>query len=64
MLGKRIISTLLAVLMLVSSFALVIQASDSNVVRYTKKTNNQKATIDYLNGKTLSGEGVAGGALP
>ena len=58
MLGKRIISTLLAVLMLVGSFALVIQAEDSEVITYTKKTNNQVETMDYLNGLTNEGEAV------
>ena len=61
---KRIISTLLAVLMLVSGLVITVGAEDSTEETapvYTYNTTNTAATIDYLKGTTIPAEEGAEG---
>ena len=55
MLIKRIISTFLALLMLVSALSMVVSAeetsSDSGAIVYEYNTNKLTPTMDYINGK-------------
>ena len=54
---KRIISLLLAVLMLSGAFAVTAYAEDETVkYEYTKNTTNATPTIDYIKGVTIPKE--------
>ena len=53
---KRIISTVLAVLMLMSAFTLAMSAeekTDGTVQTAQKKTDSSRPTIDYFTGQSL-----------
>lgn len=56
---KRIISTVLAVMMLMSAFSMVISAQDETGTT-EKKTDSSRPTIDYYTGQSVKAEVVDG----
>ena len=47
---KRIISSLMALLMVLGAFVITVGAEEAAQPEYTYNTSNEKATIDYLDG--------------
>ncbi len=61
---NRIVSLLLAVLMIMGSLVITVGATDGKTYEYTNNTTNTKPTIDYISGVTIpEEEGVNGVAV-
>ena len=63
MITKRIISTFLAVLMLLSALTMVVGAKTEEKVVFEYNTNKYKPTMDYMTGAALDEEGNPTGEI-